>query len=384
MRRILNLCLLTPFIYSFVFLSPVQAEFTYLATHPEANQHYRPGEYGRHISVLRAYEGKIYMGYGQNDREVVWQNCPADDLYGPRRFPDYPYGIYCDIKLRYFDPATETLSDPVAELRAQQADTLEVMGGNLYFLAEDPDEYEYPYVKCTSADNCFKATLTGSRPEHLLSATVLDGNLYIAGSDYYDGVIWRSTDNGATWQILNKRQADITNSVTDYIGCCSRYNGVGSYQGKLHAQAYDYHSGQGFHSTVYDGTTWNAGPNLYSGRRRSTFAGKMVFIGFYQFFTYDGEVKEQAYPTFVRDYAISDGYLYLLQYNGEVYRTTNLQEWSFVDSMPNNSSGCSIEILNGVVYVGTKESQLYKSTVLVDRINLFPILQLILSEDDAP
>ncbi len=385
-RQGLSLFFLSTFLCLSVSVPTVGAEFTYLATHPEASRHYAPGEYGRHIKVLRAYSGKIYMGYGQNDGKVVWQNCPADDLYGSPAPPNYPYGIYCDIKLRYLDPATDTLSAPVAEIRAQQADTLEVMGDDLYFLAEDPDENDYPFVKCTSADNCFKAQLSGATPAHLYSATVLNGDFYIAGSEGYKGVIWRSSDGGSTWQIETQRQTVITKPVDVFVGCCSRYNGIGSYQGEIYAQSYDYHSGYGYHSTVFDGIRWDKSQDLYSGRRRRVFNDKMVFISFFKLYSYDGMVRNNEYAPFIRDYAISNGYFYVLRYDGQVYRTSNLNDWFYVDSLPTNTKGCSIEVLNSVVYVGTEDSKIYKSTAIAgrNRINLFPILQLLLSEEDTP
>lgn len=361
----------------------VLAEFSFVATHPEADQHYASGEAGGYIKVLRAYNGKIYMGYGQNDGPVLWQNCPVDDRYGFGD-PNYPNGKYCDIKLRYLDPATGTLSVPVAEIRAQQADTLEVMGGNLYFLAEDPDENYYPYVKCTSTTNCFKASLSGTTPEHLYSATVLNGHFYIAGSEGYNGAIWRSTDNGSTWSIIHQRQTVVTNPNADYPGCYTRYNSVGSYQNNIYAQAYDYHSGQGYHSTIYNGSSWNSSPNLDSGRRRKGFAGKMVFISYARLSSFNGTMKSQEYGFDVRDFAINGGYLYVLRADGKVYRTTDLNGWSYVDTLPGGVAGRSIEVLNEIVYVGTENSKIYKSTAIIDCVNIVPLIYLLLLDDETP
>jgi len=49
--------------------------------------------------------------------------------------------------------------------------------------------------------------------------------------------------------------------------------------------------------------------------------------------------------------------LYALHADGQVYRTNDLADWSYVASAPGNV--CSLEILDSVLYAGGTEAQLY-------------------------
>jgi hypothetical protein len=103
---------------------------------------------------------------------------------------------------------------------------------------------------------------------------------------------------------------------------------------------------------------------------------KMIYAGFSaaadvggDLFTLNSndQVQLVAIPSGTRSFTISGNYLYVLANDGTARRTTSLafpwSEWQLLATFPGSSGntfGMSIAVLNGVVYVGTKNSELFR------------------------
>ncbi len=361
------------------------ASFDLVGSHPEARAWYPSSgddRHGREIADLQAYAGRIYVGFGRDDIEpsVGWRDLP----------------------IRYFNQSN-ALSSNQGGLGSQEISIFEVMNGLLFVPAEDREGDDY--AVCTSI-SCSGKNFTGAESgHHIYAATEYNGNLYMAGSSgstSCTATVWRSTNSGSTWSVVRRMYK--TNSHKG----CARFTLLSVLNGKLYVQGYQYdwsplnqapcYSTDPDHLTcnwtsvpqvhILNGNSWSVSNNsIVSGVQKKPdgkeFAGKMVFL------EYDRTLKSFNGSTttivkqFVRDYTISNGLLYVLMHNGAVERTTNLENWSTVDT--SFSSSRSIEVLNDVVYVGTNQGQIFKSTVLVpctDCTVVAPVLYLLLLSDE--
>ena len=109
----------------------VRAEFFFLNTHPEASTVF-PNSLG--IMEIRAFNNRLYMGYGRNEARTTPQLCPPEDFYSFGGGRDF-----CEMQLRYLDPNNGSISASQDEMRTQGMFTMNEHFGNLYVLPDDPD-----------------------------------------------------------------------------------------------------------------------------------------------------------------------------------------------------------------------------------------------------
>jgi hypothetical protein len=334
-----------------------QATFTAVATHPDASILYNPGTSGAALKGIRAYNGKLYMGYSENDAIVIKSGCPPQDWYATFNPDDDPDDGFCRMKLRYYDPATGAVSSPQATFKSQGMNTLEVANGNLYALATDPDGPD-DYIKCTTS-----SCTTGNAPGaiHVYSITNIGSTLYMAGSAGSDATIWKSINGGNSWSFFFQR-GPTPADPNDF----ARYYNIGAYTGKIHVHATDFNSSDPTFSDIFTGSVRNSGPSLFpghfSGRSNKEFAGKLLGIKLSKLFEYNGTSASNFYTPPIYDYAISNGQVFVLNtsaFGAHVYRSKDLNTWHWVDKAPDTAR--SLELLGGKLYVGTNDSRLYVS-----------------------
>jgi len=102
-----------------------------------------------------------------------------------------------------------------------------------------------------------------------------------------------------------------------------------------------------------------------------TFAGKMLYTNFCKCnpggagtlygLNSNDTVQTFTAPGTIYDYTIDGTTLYALGGNGTVYSTTDLNTWYLQAS--GITSGSSLAVLNGQIYVGTRDSKIYKAPV---------------------
>jgi hypothetical protein len=328
-------------------------DFTYLATHPQAAV--QSTAEGKILMALQAWSGKLYAGFGD---------------YGTNTGP---------IAITPFDPTTNTFAAaPSVSDGTEQIALFRVLNGKIYAPSIDPHDASAPsYDAVGTSDGKWVANpytaATGLTIQHVFDMTTLSGSdLWIAGSNGDDAVVYRSADGGSTWT----KSLDIAVS-----GNAERFYGIGSFGGKLYVQASQTDSANTAvypmeaSSHVFDGTNWTKGPNLGSGYyfwHPEVFAGKMIYLnncacnggGYGTLYGMTSTGAVQVYSSAiggVYDYTVDGSTMYVLGTSGKVYSTVDLTNWYLQRTGPTNAH--SLAVLNGQLYVGTGDSKIYEASV---------------------
>ncbi len=325
--------------------------FQLVGVHPQAKLQ-STSSTGMQIKSLSAWNGKIYAGYGD------WQKNT-----GP-------------VSMTPYDPTTNSFAaTPEFVADTESVDITNVIGGKLYNLHVDPKSHNgaaYSVADASSGKpvwtNVYKPTVThaygmtvGNSPSELFIAAQLD-----EGSSTNEvSKVFRSTDGGTTWS---------ESLSVPSRGGYNRMMLIAKFGDKIYAQntsTTDFNSSnQESKAWVFNGTSWSKVTPItresqpYKG---GEFVGKMLALTSPQggtMISYDGRVATTVRDS-VKDYKVhSDGYLYALTSNNSkpvVMRTKDLVTWEFITETPTASR--SLAILNNTLYVGTNESELFKAVI---------------------
>jgi hypothetical protein len=256
------------------FAAPAQAQGI---IHPQAIE--QPTLRGQSIHTLALYDGKLYSGYGD---------------YGANTGP---------IVLNPLDPETNTFLGPEATLRTEAVEALRVLDGRLYAPYTDPMGLG-PGTPDYAVDG---VPVNGFDSAHVFDMTATPGNLWAAGSGPPDdGIVWRSTDNGATWQ--ESLRVPATNPPL---------------------ATWPQHGEEFANQLVYQG---NPGCCLS---------------------TLNGELRRES-----TDFAVAGGVLYSLE-GQRVYQTTDLETWTLAARV--SRTAISIEVVDGRVWYGTYDARIARA-----------------------
>lgn len=337
-----------------VFFSKADTgNFVKVGIHPQASV--QPTTTGKVIATLKSWNGKLYAGYGD---------------YGANTGPTY---------LTPFDGASFTAT-PEFTSATHGIYRFSAINGKLYGAHAQPNGADYSVGTAGSSTATWEQKALVNLA-HAFDIVTLNGtDLYmVGGATNSKAEVWRSTDGGNSWQLalgLPPAKPELTCTASDgrTYKDFSRFYGIGAYQGKLYVQGQDYCGWTQPESRVSSdgGVTWTTGPNFGLFNHAETFAGKMVFvsgnphsgIGGGSLRTFDGTNLEYKAPTGIWDYTIDGDSLYILGTDNKVWKTTNLDNWAEVAIAPTESRsvgiGRSIAILNGTIYLGGKDSAIYK------------------------
>lgn len=307
------------------------SRFVKVATHPEAAA--QSTAMGRTIATLKAFEGKLYSGYGDygaNTGPIAIDPLDAGSFRGPVLSADTEaVWSYRQIGGRLYAPSI----DP------RKSATFAVGGGGL---------------STWSNPTAFAAS-------HVFDMVTLDGqDLWAVGSQGSDAVAWRSLDGGTSWTEL-LRVAPMSTDGGDY----ARFYAAGTLEGRLYLQAMDARGGLHPGSMVFDAGGWSAGPSLDAVfTHTEEMDGRLLFHGTYHsalfsgsLMTFDGASSVTVYSS-IYDYTVADGRVYVLTTGGDVMSSADLATWQQVGRAP--SSARSIGVLDGVVYLGGTDSAIYR------------------------
>lgn len=325
--------------------------FSRVGIHPQASKQ-SENSTGRQLKSLAAWNGKIYAGYGDWDKNT-----------GPVYFTP-------------FDPTTNSF----AATSEHTADTESVeiwknIGSKLYALHVDPKSHNgatYSVGDTSSGkpvwSNVSKVTMThafGLTTGSSESEMFLSGQLDEGSSTNEVAKIFRSTDGGASW----------TQSLSvPSRGGYNRMVFIAKLGNQIFAQGYSTTDFTGVNpeskAWIFNGSSWSkATPiaNTIHPHNGGEFAGKMVALTGPRggsLVAHDGRTTSTIRPS-VGDYKVhSDGYLYALTNhsgNVAVMRTKDLTSWELISLAPNTSR--SIAILGSTLYIGTSESELFKADI---------------------
>ena len=351
--------------------SALGMQFAEIGTHPRADALLSDGQHysGAELRDLAISGGKLYAGYGD------WNS--NSDSWGPSagRTALVPF----DIASRTFESQNEVMIGSEAILNIRE------INGALYIPTIDPSIH---------GSGGYATNESGSWVVHNvipdavhvfdvanLVVSDLDGSdlwLFGARDNYVPGddtvgraVAWRSIDGGATWQ-------------EEYSDGSDPGQGAGFeryYWGqKVGSKLFIHAAGTVPESPMrsFDGASWqdygyeNRCDSAYN--RVVTFNNTLVcgtgYIdgGYVEGLTVDqnGVFAPLSGLNYIVDFYEQGGYLYALDSQGTISRTTNLVSWQEVGTFTQDSVGAtSLAVYNDHVYIGTSNAKIYESTLAI-------------------
>ena len=303
-------------------------EFVLLGLNPFAAA--QPTARGKRLHALEGWRGELYVGYGDYNANT-----------GP-------------IEIAAWDPQRRVFASKLS-FQTEAVENYRAIGGRLYAPAIDPREAGQPAsVAIGEVDgrwwNNGNVFFT-----HAYDIATLDGtDLWLVGARDHQAVAARSTDGGQTWATA------LTVSPQSDPDDVARFYFVFAYQGGLVVQALDSIAGAHPHSKIFVNGGWTDGPDLQPlggvVGKPLPFAGKIVYRGRTGLTVYDGASARSTGRT-ASDLVVADGTLYVLG-GGLVTSTQDLSTWTRVGAAPPRA--VSLGILDGRLYVGTADSELYQ------------------------
>jgi beta-N-acetylhexosaminidase len=309
--------------------------FVLVGTHPQASQ--QSTARGRTLNFLKHWNGKIYAGYGD---------------YGTNTGP---------IAITPFDPATNTFSQAPFWADTEELQVFRALNGNLYAPSIDT-RVGADYSHTTPSGPWLSHDVVPSI--HVFDMATLTGSdLWMVGSAGEYAVAWRSLDGGNTWT-----EALAVPPVTQGAGDFARFYFAGAHHDRLYVQAVDAAAGTQPASRVFDGSSWSTGPSLLSpsfaeGYDTEPFNGRMVYLMRQSSLTalrsFDGTAVSAHSPPYFYNYSVDGSTLYALGTDGVISTTTDLVRWTTLEARAPITAR-SIVVINGVIYVGTTDSRIYR------------------------
>ena len=303
--------------------------FTLVGKNPFAAA--QPTPLGQRLHTLEGWRHELYMGYGDYDEntgpiEVSIYNPRLNTFAGKLRFDTEAIEIYRRIGERLYAPAI----DPVGS------------GQSATVAIGEPDGRWW---------NNKSVFMT-----HVFDIATLDGtDLWLAGSRGSNALVVRSSDGGTSWTTA-LTLAPINRHPDDF----SRFYFMFAHGGRLYVQAEDYLGGTQPRSKVLSSVGWIDGPDLQALRgsepKPVAFSNRIVYRGRESLVVFDGKTVRPARIEAV-DLTVSGEALYVLD-GRQIRRTRDLEEWTDVAAAP--AEATSIGVLDGVLYVGTARSELYR------------------------
>jgi hypothetical protein len=339
---------LAGFAFLYLFLPPylpagdARAEvlFQDLGAHPYAAA--QPDEWGRTLSSLYPFDGKLYAGYGTAGHDIA------------------PWDPDADAFLWEWEART-----------AEGCFNYRAWNGRL-FAPSNQVEASVDYSVGTPWED-------GDVPSglHLYDMNRDDaGDLWIVGSSGSLATAWKSEDDGASWQAALQ--------VAPLGGTYARFYFVGVYRGNVYVQAID-NPEIGPHPTslVWEGAGWEEGPDLLpyasspgnnytrgQGWRPEEFGGRMLYTkwGAYGIgnsgllYAFDGTTADTVFSRYgVKDFTVAEDRIWILDRFDEIWSGTDLDSLEPIGNAPVGAR--SVGMLGGAVYVGTTDSHLFRGSM---------------------
>ena len=359
----------------------VTGQWTLVGLHPAASAITPGTHYARTLGTLRPWNGRLYIGYGDYDNNVgdpakIIPYDPAEDRFvGPLlTSANREWTIYREIDGKLYSPVTDNPS----------AGTFNNFGvGQVSGGAESWSEHvEVP-------------------TEHVLDmATTGPGQVWMVGSAssgaYPDcpncAIVWRSTDGGQSFT----RSLSVAPEDTSCTNCASIFYFAGVLNGVLWVQARDFHGNVPqiqSHAWAFNGQSWKSEDvnllplsTVHHGYGPTQFGDFLVYLtrkparianNYLMLFDGINDATSANIPATVTNFAVDGDFIYVLMSNGDVRRTKDVTaQWDDWERLPTYTfdpsayplapfghGARSIAVLDGVVYLGTADAELYRLDV---------------------
>lgn len=312
---------------------------------------------GRALRGLTPYQSVLYLGYGDTAANT-----------GP-------------VTLAYVDPASSVVTDDIDAngatfwLSSEAVDLYRIIDGNLVAPAIDPIHHA---LAVRTETRGFVATgLDGFGGIHVYDVAAYGGAWYAAGSSGslragYPGAVWRSTDEGATFQTISTRSLGIISALR---GNYPRNHLLFAYRDRLWTQTAVRGDPDVAPRTcdIYDGAAFSAGIDLLpagaTGYRAQNVAGRVSYLSHQptadpsRWLLFDGQAVSEPLGEGARvwDVAVTGDDLYVLTYEGVVERFTgaDITDRKRLGIAPPRAR--SIAVLDGELWFGTLDSTLART-----------------------
>ena len=262
-------------------------DFVLVAVHPDAAA--QPPS-GRTLLTLKAWNGRLYAGYGD---------------YGNNTGP---------IGIRAFDPATAAFGPLLLDQATEAIHLYREVADQLLAPHTDPlaGESTGGFAQGTpgAPDDGWRDRLLVTGVHFYDVSMFTDSEVYLVGSRGSAAAVWRSDDRGATFP-----DSPVL-SQTPPTGF-SRYYFAGIHAGLLYVQASGFDA-----SKVWDGLSWSDGPDLVPeggvGWHPERFAEEMVYqashagLGASLLYTFDGSLARRLLAPPVYDFAVDGSELWAI------------------------------------------------------------------------
>ncbi len=336
-----------------------------LSTHPHASQ--QPSPLGKTLSDVRGWHGSLYFGYGDLELNT-----------GP-------------IYLTSFDPLTKTWTEHTVAyddrgtrkttpaFYTHDIERFFPIGDALFAPAAQVD-YSAPFDSRTGPEYAVgSATHEWTQVDispvglHVISAIErAPGDLYITGSGFMQtdasvaangrpgSFVWRSQDGGPFTVLFPDFSYPEPQEFYDLSGSWA-------FGAALNGTAYLDVAGFVY---LYDGKNWGFNAPVGGFVSPAVFAGRIVFATLDQFFAFDGTTRTNLDFRFFQSrgryqgsneplvlFQVTENRLLAVRYGGDVMMTTDLESWTCIGKVPPDAT--SIGSLNGVVYFGSVDAQVY-------------------------
>lgn len=328
--------------------------YTLLGTHPQAAAQSTP--YGQTIHKLEFLSGKLYAGYGDYHTNT-----------GP-------------IVINPFNLTSSSFEGSQLSVPTEEISQWRVLNGKLYAPYIDPQGGPITTGGYASGTPWANHTVIPDAEHGYDMATLTGTDLWIAGAGLDTGVesavVWRSTDGGSTWNIVRSDTTSPTPQGNE------RYYWLAVLGGKMYMQANNVIPATPVR--IFDGTSWTSGTTetIAPSESRVVVFDNKVITTKDDLSAFDGTTvsKINSYQGGEAiDMYVDSGYLYVLRSNGTITRTADLATWQ---DLGNASTGAqSIAVASGVIYLGTTQSQLFKSTTAIPAT--LPAITLTAPSDNA-
>lgn len=321
---------------------------------------------GKKLNTMTVFNGKVYAAYGDMGTNTG------------------------EITINPLDTSSGSFDGPVIDVPSEQLDNFKVINNKLYTTTIDPTcSYTCPAGFAVYSEEDGWEIKTPINAEHIFDIETLTGtDIWLFGSSGGDtATAWRSVDGGNNFTVVRSYASNPGVNNTE------RYYWGKSLNGKMYFQS-DL-LGVTSPLQIYNASTntWSEGPttgvctsvknDILAAPNPVNFANKIICPSSDGIELFDGinlttKRSNFSFPnqmpacnTVSGDFTVYKNMLYVLCGNNRNILKTSpeMRNWVNIGTAPTGAKSIAIDETNQMIYVGTSDSKIYRSSLLEDNIN---------------